>query len=377
MLKTAPRPWPRPKWHSATLSSSAARSTASARRSWGARGLHRAPRRVRRARGRLLKAAPDGAFQLVVPAAAGAPHRTYRLSAGSADEMQVDGRAQGRRRPAAAAAAAVDALGRMTALSGTVTASGGSSFAVRIQKHLATQHASDDDLQASSAGAPACCPRCARCRPRTSTCTGRARARSSTSAAASSPPRSVSSCAAASSRRRPPRSTAGRARARQGGARAAQARRRRQPAAAAGAAAVTRRTPSMWSSRRRRGASGRPRRRPRAAPLRGVRDEPPEAFGALCGRRSSPLLATRQADGRHPMRGAAQRARGRRGAAAEVKTVDIRVCEKVAVGQVGWWVAHSVVRVLCIVCVRALAPRARVSPHMHVGRPAPPPRGAH
>ena len=41
---------------------------------------------------------------------------------------------------------AVEALEQLTVLSGSVTASGGSSFTVRVQKHLAAQNASDDDL---------------------------------------------------------------------------------------------------------------------------------------------------------------------------------------------------------------------------------------
>ena len=110
-----------------------------------------------------LKSAPAGAFMITVPAgskggfdstkgggSAGArgSARSFRVSAGSAgarDEWIATIRA------------AIGELGgvppppeqleQLVMLSGSVTASGGSSFAVRVQKHLAAQHASDDDLE--------------------------------------------------------------------------------------------------------------------------------------------------------------------------------------------------------------------------------------
>lgn len=72
----------------------------------------------------------------------------YRIGAGSVDERArwVAALRDAIGRPMAREPPPREALEQLASLSGSVTAQGGSSLAVRIQKHLATENASDKDL---------------------------------------------------------------------------------------------------------------------------------------------------------------------------------------------------------------------------------------
>lgn len=100
-----------------------------------------------------LRSSPAGAFAVSVPAQSSdepgvrVSARTYRMSAGSTEEMRrwVAAIRMALGQPARESPP-TSALEHMATLTGSVTAAGGSSFAVRIQKHLAMQQASDEDL---------------------------------------------------------------------------------------------------------------------------------------------------------------------------------------------------------------------------------------
>ena len=106
-----------------------------------------------------LRSAPAGAFTISVPADKQHPARAYRVSAGSADEMH---RWIGALRVAIGQPARepppLSAIGHLATLSGSVTATGGSSLGVRIQKHYANKHASDDDLTSVLGRSPGLLP---------------------------------------------------------------------------------------------------------------------------------------------------------------------------------------------------------------------------
>ena len=99
-----------------------------------------------------LKNAPQGSFTLSMPAMykgerSGKKKNEYPLSAGSAAEMRawMGAIARAKGKPAHVLPAE-RILSQLAAFTGSVTAEGGTSFTVRIQKHYATQHASDDDI---------------------------------------------------------------------------------------------------------------------------------------------------------------------------------------------------------------------------------------
>ena len=102
-----------------------------------------------------LRSPPPGALTLGVPASAGTPARSYRLAAGTEEERAKWVSAlraafgESPREPPPPAL-----VSQLASLSGSVTAAGGSSLAVRLQKKLAMQAASDADLEVTLGRVP-------------------------------------------------------------------------------------------------------------------------------------------------------------------------------------------------------------------------------